>query len=376
MPRVLFIITEDWAFKSHRYHLAKTAQELGYTVGIVTKFSSYKEEFVRNKFYVYDWLFRRESLNPISEMKAIWQLIHYITEFKPDIVHSVALKPIIYAGLISSLFPRIVFVSAMGGTGFIFNSMSLKAKFLRYFIVLFFIIALWGKRKCLIMQNEDNIRAIENHKITNRKKIKLIRGSGVEVSIFKPLPLPGGTPVVALIGRMLWDKGVGEFVNVARKFKQKKINARFVLVGDVDRQNPNSLEPSIIEKWVEEGIVEHWPRKEQINIVLGKISIVCLPSYHEGLPKVLLEAASCERPIVSFDVPGCREITQNNINGFLVPFGDEIELSNAIQKLVLNRDLCIKFGKTGRRVVIKQFSDKIINSETIKVWNSMLNKNA
>ncbi len=175
--------------------------------------------------------------------------------------------------------------------------------------------------------------------------------------------------MVILPARMLWDKGVAEFVRVAGRIKARDIEARFVLVGDVDSHNPASITQSQVDEWVQQGAIEHWGRRDDMDQIYQQASIVCLPSYNEGLPKVLLEAASCARPAVAFNVPGCREIVRDGINGFLVSFGDETALEKAIVTLINDRSLCAKMGAKGREIVEQAFSGEIINAQTFAIWN-------
>ena len=196
-----------------------------------------------------------------------------------------------------------------------------------------------------------------------------MRGAGVEIEKYCPSPIPQGVPMIILPARMLWDKGVAEFVRVARRIKARGVDARFTLVGDIDQHNPASVTQYQIDQWVEEGVVEQWGRRDDMDTVYPQASIVCLPSYNEGMPKVLLEAASCARPIVTFDVSGCREIVSDCVNGFLVNFGDETALETAIVTLIKDRSLCKKMGVNGRKIVEQEFSGEMINAQTFGIWN-------
>jgi glycosyltransferase involved in cell wall biosynthesis len=171
---------------------------------------------------------------------------------------------------------------------------------------------------------------------------------------------------------MLWDKGVGEFVNAAKLLKQEGVEARFVLVGKGDSENPASISNSQLNKWDELGVVEWWGEKSNMHEVLIQAHIVCLPSYREGLPKVLLEAAACERAIIATDVPGCREIVHSGKNGILVPLKDFNSLANAIKELISNSEKRISMGKNGRKLVKEEFSEEIVVSQTLRVYQDLL----
>jgi len=369
--RVLFVITEDWAVISHRLHLIDSAIASGYQVGLATRTTKYYNKLVSRGIKVFHWNLERKSLNPIKEIIVLLRLCQILWDFRPDIIHAVAQKPLIYSGLARKLFSKAVFIGTLGGVGFIFTSKSLKARLLKPFIKFFLKISLSGDNSRLILQNKANVDLVKKINIINNRKIKLIKGAGVETDKFVPSKIPNKLPIVILPGRMLWDKGIGEFVRVAKRLNKRKIIARFVLVGDVDLHNPETVSQKEIDKWVVSGIIEHWKRRDDMEKVYKKTSIVCLPSYSEGLPKVLLEAGSCARPTIAFDVPGCNEVIKNRVNGLLIEFKNEKALEIALAELIENKSLCEKLGKEGRKIVEKEFSSSIINSKTFNVWNEL-----
>jgi len=367
--RVLFVITEDWALISHRLHLAEAAIKLGYEVAVVTRVTKYRDMLEASGLKVFHWRLERRSLNPISEIISIVHLWKILTFFGPDIIHAVAQKPVIYAGLALKFSKKAKFVAALGGVGFIFTGKNIKANLLKPIVKLCLRFVLRDPTSKLILQNIDNVQTILDLSIVDKNRITLIKGAGVEIGKFQPSLIPKGPPMVILPARMLWDKGVAEFVRVAGRIKARHIKARFVLVGDVDSHNPASITQSQVDQWVQQGAVEHWSRRDNMDQIYQQASIVCLPSYNEGLPKVLLEAASCARPTVAFNVPGCREIVRDGINGFLVSFGDETALEKAIVTLIKDRSLCAKMGAKGREIVEQAFSGEIINAQTFAIWN-------
>ena len=372
MARILFVITEDWALLSHRLHLVKAAIAAGHQVGLATRFSRHEEMLASLGVETYHWGLTRKSLNPFAELKSLISLHHIISDFQPDLVHAVAQKPVLYTGLLKRLGGRFGFVAALGGIGYIFSSSALKARLLRPAISLVLRFALAGRKTAFILQNQDNISLFEKLRIVHAGKTKLVRGSGVEISLYQPSPLPEGITKIILPARMLWDKGVAEFVAAARKIKAQNIAAEFILVGDVDAHNAASVSQSQIDEWVAGGIVQQWGRRDDMPKIYPSVHIVCLPSYHEGLPKVLMEAASCARPVIAFDVPGSREIVQDGVNGFLVPFKDQESLENALVRLINDRTLCTDMGRKGRKLVEAEFSDTHINQQTFDIWDEIL----
>ncbi|WP_438997238.1 glycosyltransferase family 4 protein [Candidatus Puniceispirillum sp.] len=370
--RVLFVISEDWAFISHRLHLADAAIKAGYEVGLLTRVTIYGDMLEARGIKLFHWDLNRSSLNIFGELGTVWQAAKLFRYWQPDLIHAVAQKPILYAGIAGKFAYHCPRVSAMGGVGFIFSSGSMKARLLRPLISRLLGWVINGKKTRFILQNDDDIALLTKLGVARSKTVRLIKGSGVEIEDFVPSPLPNKTPMVILPARLLWDKGIAEFVRVAKRIKAKDINCRFVLVGDPDPKNAASIKEHQVQEWVDSGAVERWGRRDDMPDIYPQSSIVCLPSYREGLPKVLLEGASCARPVVAFDVPGCREIVREGINGFLVPFGDETALELALIKLLQDTKLCAKLGKAGRKIVEAEFSQSIIAAETFAVWDEVL----
>ena len=209
-------------------------------------------------------------------------------------------------------------------------------------------------------------------KILKEKNAILIRGSGVNTSQYEYRPEPTGSPVIVLPTRMLWDKGVREFIDAATEIKKSGVKCKFVLAGSPDPENPVSIPEETIRQWHSKGIVEWWGQRNDMPEVYARSNIVVLPSYREGLPKVLLEAASCGRAIVATDVPGCREIVRHKENGFLVPPYDSKSLAEAIKILVKDSELRAKMGMRGREIVEAEFSDEIVVKQTMDVYKRIL----
>jgi glycosyltransferase involved in cell wall biosynthesis len=173
---------------------------------------------------------------------------------------------------------------------------------------------------------------------------------------------------------MIWDKGIGEFVEAARTLRQEHHQARFVLVGRLDPEHPSAISSRQIEKWALEGIVEWWGEQENMPKVLSQASVVVLPSVREGVPQVLMEAAASAKPIVATDIPGCQDVVKNGVNGFLVSVGDSNQLAQAIRKLLVNSQLRISFGQAGRKIAEKEFSQEAAVKKTLKVYEEALAK--
>jgi glycosyltransferase involved in cell wall biosynthesis len=371
--KILFVIVEDRYFISHRLHLAQFAIKKGYQVGLICKISKYKEFLEEEGIEVFNWSLVRGSFNLFLEIKAFYEIFLTLLKFAPDVIHSVALKPVIYSSFASKLVFLKSRVFALGGLGFIFSSEKILARMLRPFIVLVLKFTFSGNKSRLIIQNTDDIKTLIDLKVVEDKKIDLIKGAGVDMEIFSYTKELLETPEVILPARLLWDKGVGEFVAAAEILKKKGINARFILVGENDPHNPECIPGNQIEDWKKEGVVEVAGFRDDMVKCMQDCSIVCLPSYREGLPKSLLEAASCGRPIVTTNVPGCREIVQDGVNGYLVPSKDPHLLAEALNRLLADKDLRRVMGLKGREFVEAEFSAEIVATKTEKVWSRLLN---
>jgi glycosyltransferase involved in cell wall biosynthesis len=226
-------------------------------------------------------------------------------------------------------------------------------------------------RNLLILQNPDDEALLVNSGLVAAKRVRLIRGSGVDIQRFAPTLEAPTTPVVMLPSRMLWDKGVGEFVEAAHLLRARGCTARFVLVGNGDPDNPASISEDQLKAWHDSGVVESWGHCSDMPATLAQAHIVCLPSYREGLPKVLLEAAACGKPLIATDAPGCREIVRHGENGLLVPLRDAASLADAIERLLADANLRCTMGQKGRRMVELEFSEAKVAQQTLAVYREL-----
>lgn len=375
MERILFVIPQDAWFISHRLHLATSAHQQGIETAVLCHVNLDRPEDCQQieaaGVQVIPWRISRGSLNPFKEFAAILDVANAVQQFKPDIIHVVAIKPILYLKLASIYFPRTKIVYALAGLGCIFSPDKILALILKPFVRIALRLTLNKTGTHLILQNPDDIRTIIRNKITMEENIHLIRGAGVDTVRFAPEPEPKGELLVILPARMLWDKGIAEFADSAATIKQHGVQARFILVGQPDKHNPASVPLKMLEAYNASGSVEWWGFCEDMPSLLVKAHVVCLPSYHEGLPKSLLEAASCARPIVTYDVPGCREIVEHNVNGLLVPFKNTEALIDAIEFLLKNKSVRQKMGQEGRLKVMRNFTQEHIAAQTMQVWEEV-----
>jgi glycosyltransferase involved in cell wall biosynthesis len=285
------------------------------------------------------------------------------------------MKPVLYGSLAAWVSGVPCVVNALAGLGYVFVSRQIKARLLRPFIAAGFRLLLNRRNSCLILQNSDDRSMMIQSQLAPEQRIRLIRGSGVDTDLFHPRPEPQGVPLVILASRMLWEKGVGEFVAAAGILKKRGVNARFVLVGESDGDNPNAIPGTTLGEWNSQGDVEWWRKRDDMPEVMGLASIFCLPSaYGEGIPKVLLEAAASGLPIVTTDAPGCREVVRHGVNGLLVPVRCAVDLADALHRLIESPSLRKSMGEQGREIAVNEFSEFQVVAETMAVYEELLGR--
>ena len=373
--KILFLVTEDWYFWSHRLPIARAARDMGKDVVVATRLQKHANLIREEGFRPISLSWKRKSIHPARELFSFYEILKIYRQEKPDIVHHVALKPVIY-GTLAAIFAGIpAVINALAGMGFIFVSQRIKARLVRPFLLFLFRFLLQRKNTWLIVQNPDDRELFLSRDICSRDRIILIPGSGVDTAKFQPVPEPrNGVPVIVMVSRMLWDKGVGEVVEAAKILKDKGYKFEVWLVGSPDPENPASILEKQLLDWHDSGLVKYLGYQEDVSHIWRQAHIGVLPSYREGLPKSLLEGAASGRPLVTTDTPGCREVVRDGENGFLVPVRDASALADALAKLLEDRALRHKMGEKGRRIVEKEFSEQIVVEQTINLYQRILEK--
>lgn len=374
MAKILYLVTEDWYFCSHRLELAKAAKAQGHEVIVVTRVQHHADNIIEAGLTLVPVAFSRSLGNPFSDMALFFSLYLIYRKHTPDLIHHVALKPVLIGSLVLFAVRLLTgkksqVVNALTGLGYAFSSNDLKARFINLLLRPVLKRVLNNRYSHVILQNEDDLQLLTSKSLVDKERISLIRGSGVDISLFQPVAEPDGDTTVILAARMLRDKGIYEFVEAARILKQKKLAVRMVLVGGLDDANPSAISAQQLDAWQNEGVIEWWGKQADMPAVFSQAHIVCLPSYREGLPKVLLEAAACARPLVATDVPGCREIVQDGFNGYLVPARNAESLVDAINKLVQDPAARKTMGSKGRQLVEQHFSRDIIIKQTLGLYS-------
>jgi glycosyltransferase involved in cell wall biosynthesis len=373
-PKILFVVTEDWYFCSHRLPLAVAAKEAGFDVVVATRISDHEKVITDTGIRVIPLKrMLRSSLNIFRELSACFELFSIYRRERPALVHHVAIKPIIYGSLAARIFGIRAKVNSLGGLGFVFSSDSKLAGILRPVLINIFRLIFNGTHSRLILQNRDDLTLMTDKAKVREQNVRLIRGAGVDLGSYVGTAMPIGVPIAMLASRMLWDKGVGEFVSAAKHLIDDGVQARFVLVGQPDPENPSSISEKQLKEWSDCGVIEWWGHHKDMPQVLSQANVVCLPTYYrEGVPRVLIEAMACARPIVTTDVPGCRDLVKFEMNGILVPPRDAIGLASALRSLLLDRPRCQKMGNEGRQIAEKEYSLSRVVCETLAVYEELL----
>jgi glycosyltransferase involved in cell wall biosynthesis len=370
--RLLFVVNDTAFFVSHRLPVAIAAQKAGYKIDLAALDTGGLDEVRAHGITYHALAVDRTGISPLRDVRLLCQLVRLIRTVRPTIMHTVTIKPVLYGGIAARWLKVPSLVSAVTGLGLVFVGGDRKASSVRWVARLLYRLALGHRNSCAIFQNPDDCRYLIDAGLVASERTVLIRSSGVDLAVFKPSPPPPEPPITIMPARMLWPKGVGEFVEAARLLRQGGVAMRMALVGEPAAHNPASVTRSAIESWVDEGAIEWWGYQPAMTQVYARCHIVCLPSYYgEGVPRALIEAAACGRPIVTTDVPGCREVVEHGDNGFLVPPRAPTVLAEALQTLALNPELRIEMGRRGRKRAVAEFSVDRVVAATLAVYRRL-----
>lgn len=374
-PKILFLFADDRFFWSHRLPVARAALRQGYEVVLATGLYGSARQIEAEGFRLIPLTLLRKMDSPFNDLRAIRQIRQIYRAEQPDIVHHVAIKAVL-CGLLASVGGRRgPTINALTGLGYLVASRSRKAGLLRFIIWNAFRLLLNRPGQCVLVENQEDKQLLTGRIGVPEDKVIVTRGSGVDVNCFPATPEPEGVPVVLLASRMLWIKGIQEFVDAARLFQQKGVNARFVLCGDSDPNNPSSVPRQQLLDWQTSGAVEWWGHNQDMTSVFKQANLVCLPSHGgEGIPKVLMEAAASGRAIVATDVPGCRDIVRDGVNGLLVPPKDVTALAGAIRSLLNDPAQRNQMATHGRHLAVTEFSEEVVVRQTLEVYARLLGR--
>ncbi len=370
---VLFIVADLGFFFSHRLALAHAACAEGYDVMVAAPMAASSDKLRQEGFQGFDWRVDAGGLNPFREIVVVLTLWNIMRRAKPSIIQAIGVRSIVPAAVAGRFYISKPLVCLFTGLGYLFTGESRRARGIRHILKPVLKICFARKNLVLVFQNVDDHVLFVNDGYVRPDQTTLIRGSGVDTDFFVPNPEPEGEEKIVLFpARILGDKGAREFIEAARIIRGRNKNIRFQIAGERDPKNPTCLSETEISNAMISRCVTFLGHCGDMKKIYAESHIVCLPSYREGLPRALLEAAACGRAIVTTDVPGCREAVQNHKNGILVPAQNAVELAAAIELLAANDVLRQRFGQAGRQLVEENFSITQINRETLAVYARFL----
>ena len=367
--KLLYVVTEDWAFLTHRLPMARAAQAAGWEVHVATRVAEGGAAIRDLGFILHPLPLHRRSLSLLTLAKEAWQLRALYRREGFALVHHLALKPVI-AGSLAAGGLGIPTVNSIVGLGYVFTSRQWQARLLGAVLPMALRAFLNRPTSVAVVQNPDD-RAVLKSIGVDDGHISLIPGSGVDIDRLQPTPEPEGPVRAAFVGRMLDDKGIRSLVAAHRLLRQRGARLHLDLAGEPDEGNPTSVPLAELGSWNDEPDLTWLGQVDDIGALWRRTHIAVLPSRREGLPKSLLEAAACGRPIVATDVPGCREIARDGVNALLVPPDDPASLADALARLAADAALRQRFGAAGRRLVEENFSDRIIGALTVALYDRL-----
>ena len=372
--KILILVNYLSFFLSHRLPVAEALLAKGFEVFIgYGELRGADPKLLEQRGFKVDFIpMQPGGLNLLKDIKTFYYIWAFFKRVKPDIVHLVTIKPYLYGGIISRLCGVRGLVTAVSGLGTLFVNKDLKSKLIRLLLYPIYKLAFNHLNQKIIVQNKDDLKVLVNWGVLNLSKVKLLKGSGVKLGNFTNLDEPGGMPTVCFAARLLRDKGVYEYVSAVKLLKERGIKAEFLLAGDLDTNNPTGLKLNDLNKIRDEGYVKIIGYQKDIATLYAKSHIICLPSYREGFPKSLIEAAAAGRAVVTTDVPGCRDAIIPNKTGLLVPIKDSQKLADALRWLIENPKERIIMGKEGRKFAEKEFPIEKIVLNHLDIYQDLL----
>ncbi len=374
-PKLLFTVTEGFAFLSHRLPMTRAAKTAGFDTGVVCRIGNSYDQIAKHGVTAHPWAIDRAGTNPLREYLTLNRLRNIYEAEEPALVHHVAVKPVLYGAIAACIANVPMVVNAMIGLGFLFINQGQKASILRRIVLFVLRLTLNRPGSVLLVQNPDDADLFANSGVVSPKRIVLIPGSGVDADHYAPIPEPKDGPIiVSVVSRMLWDKGIGETVDAARQLLAEGHNIKVRLIGGCDPANPQNIPEETLNAWHAEGIIEWTGPCTDIKSVWADSHIALLPSYREGMPKALLEAAACARPLITTDAPGCRSLVAHNQNGLLVPVKDAAAIAAAILFLATNPDERQRMGDDARQRIETTYAEDIISRDVEKLYQALHNQ--
>ena len=372
--KVVFFANTEWYLYNFRLGYAKFLRDCGYEVVMVSPAGPYGARLIAEGFRWFGLDMDRRSIHPLRELKVLRQLSALYVAERPDIVHHFTIKCVVYGSLIAWRHGIRNRVNALAGMGYVFTSTERRARLLRPVVQRMIKWVVGGRHARLIIQNADDYSAVRQARLALPERIRLIRSSGVDVAVFRPQQSrqPRRLTRVLFAARLLRDKGICEYIAAARMLKADKVAVDLLVAGTPDAGNPTSVAPEQIRRWQDEGLITYLGHVSDMSALLREIDVAVLPSYREGAPRSLVEAAAVGLPIVATDVPGCREVVEPGVNGMLVPVREVEPLAAAIRFLHEHPEERLRMGAAGRSKALREFDQRIVFEQTHAVYLELL----
>ena len=369
--KIIFLVNGDSFFISHRLLIAKKLLLEGYEVHIATEFSNHRKMLSKMGFKLHNISFNKNSVNLLKTILPIFQIFFLIRKIKPNIIHLISLKPIILGGLVSLISPVNSMVISITGLGSMFIKNGIFSRIREnIFILLYRVVFLFPNFK-VILQNNDDLKYQIKKANLKKNKTEIIKGSGVDLNTVKFTKIPENQPIILMACRIIGDKGILEYIKSIQYLKKYNFKGKFYLAGNIDFTNPSAIKESTINHWHQKKIVNYIGYQNDISKIIKKSTIVVLPSYREGFPKILMEAAACGRPVITTNVPGCKDAVINNITGILIPPKNYIALANAIKNILNNKKKLKKIGKAARKHALENFDVNDVVSHHLHIYKTL-----
>ncbi|MGA7374545.1 MAG: glycosyltransferase family 4 protein [Methyloceanibacter sp.] len=369
--RILYVVTEDWYFLSHRLPMARAAKNAGYEIHVATRLNSARAAIEAEGFTPHALSWQRGSLSPTRSLAGVAELRKLLREFKPDILHNISLKPVLLGSIASLGLSSIAVVNSLTGLGTLFVSNHRKSEFTRPLVIAALKALLKRPNNRTIVQNPDDRRFVLGLGVPE-SSVDLIPGSGVDTAHFTPLPEPPPPITAAYVGRMLADKGLMTLIQAYSLATSRGLKLQLLLAGDTDRENPGSLAPEQLREFASAFGINWLGHVADIREVWARAHIAVLASRREGLPKSLLEAAACRRPMIATDTPGCREIAIRDETALTFPVDDAPALAEALTQMAGDGEMRARLGKRARELVEEKFSADVIGKQIVALYQSLV----
>jgi glycosyltransferase involved in cell wall biosynthesis len=368
--RLLYVVTEDWYFLSHRLPMARAAKAAGYEVHVATRFGKGREEIEKEGFATHPLSWQRGSISGWHSLRGVIELREVLNKVRPEIQHNIALKPVLLGSVAALGVPGIKLVNSLTGLGTLFIGNHGTSGTTRNLVRRALKALLGRKGTVTVVQNPDDRRFVLELGVPEGA-VLTIPGSGVDIEHLKPMPEPPPPVVAAYAGRMLADKGVLTLIEAFSLATSRGTPLQLLLAGDTDKENPGSLAPEQLREFASAFGIRWLGHVADIRDVWEKAHFAVLASYREGLPKSLLEAAACGRPMVATDTTGCREIAIDGKTALTVPVNDAPALAEAMTKMASDPEMRARFGKAARELVEEKFSSEAIGKATVALYESL-----